>query len=58
MNGPYLNYQLALMRAREVEAKAETAWRLPPAPARKRRIARLHRRHSCHRQSQPIKSGV
>jgi hypothetical protein len=57
MSVPYLHYQLALMQAQEVQARAETAWRLPPAPPRKRRLALWHRPHprTC---SQPIKSGV
>jgi hypothetical protein len=57
MNIPYLHYQLALMRAQEVRAKAETASRVPQPPPTRHRVA-LRRRRALRRCSQAIKSGV
>jgi hypothetical protein len=57
MNVPALHYQLALMRAREVQARAETAWRLPP-PRPPRQWVGFPRRRRSPPRSQPIKGGV
>ena len=57
MNVPYLHYQLALMRAQEVQANADTAWRLPPRRREGAGSRAGTRRHS-RAHSQPIKSGV
>ena len=42
-----LNYQIAMMRAREAQVRADAAARLPAPPPRRRRIAlRPGRRHA------------